>query len=81
MTISSIAKKDSNMLVKCSLEGGTGLVESLAALQELDDEDGEVLVGARGDGHLHRVHHSVLDLCLPPPLVRAGCGEGASLSV
>ena len=69
------------MLVKSSLEGGAWFVESLAPLQELDHEDGEVLVGAGGDGHLHTMHQGVLDLCLPPPLVRAGAGEGAGLSV
>ena len=81
MTLSSIAQEDSNMLVKCSLEGRAWLVESLASLQQLYHEDCEVLLGARRDGHLHRVHHCVLDLSLPPPLVRAGAGEGAGLSV
>ena len=81
MTVSTIAKKDSNLLVKSSLEWRAWLVESLAPLQQLDDEDGEVLVGARGDGHLHRVHHRVLYLSLPPPLVWAVSGEGTGLRV
>ena len=57
-------------------------IERIAALQQLDDEDGEVLEPAGLDGHGDGLHHlRAEEPDLPPPRVRGPGGEAAGLAV
>ena len=46
------------------LESCAWLVESLAAFDHLNDEDGELLEAGGGDGHGHALYHRPGDLNL-----------------
>ena len=48
-----VTEKDGFFGLKGPFEFGAGLVHGLVALQEFDDEDGELLEGAGGDGDGH----------------------------
>ena len=52
------------------LESGTRFIKSLAALYQLDDKDGELLVAGGGDGDGHALDDGPRYLHLPPSLLR-----------